>query len=287
MEPVVAVERDAGRTSLFAIIVHVFHEDVWRTIADRLRVLHTPFELYATVPDSADFDSMASAIASDFPGSQVLRVANRGRDVAPFLRAMEAFDLYRYPAVLKLHTKRSSHLLHDGARWANDLFRSLIGDDDSVKSALRIFMDFPRVGMIYPDFVKAQISTELIQNLRWLDLLLPRLGRTHNVLEGGWEFAAGTMFWFRGAAMKPLRDLRLVRDDFEPENGQINGTLAHALERVFPQIIYKSGHLIVTADHINEVSPRALASVVAGLQRAPQPVRKGFRTPPKRGSTRR
>ncbi|OIQ90350.1 rhamnan synthesis protein F [mine drainage metagenome] len=280
------VNGHAQGSCAFAILVHAFYEDVWQSIADRIATIKTPVDLYVTVPESGEFDTIAAVIVMRFPAAHVLRVPNRGRDVAPFLTAMEAFDLYRYDTVLKLHTKRSRHLLHDGARWANDLFRSLIGDEATVDAALRIFRQFPAIGMIYPNFVKTPISTELIPNLKWLDLLLPRIGREQRDV-AGWEFAAGTMFWFRGAAMKPLRELRITIDDFEPENGQINGTLAHALERIFPQLIYRSGQLIVTADGIAEVPPSALARVIAGVQRAPQPIRKGFRTPPKRGASRR
>ena len=287
MNDATTLQGHGGRSPAFAVVAHVFYADVWSLLAEHIGNLRTPFDLYATLPDAPEFDRLAAAIAAQFPDSRVLRTPNRGRDVAPFLRAMDAFDLYRYDAILKLHTKRSTHLQQHGARWANDLFRSLVGDDETVEAALRIFGEFPQVGMIYPDFVKVPISAELIPNLRWLDQLQARLGRARSVLENGWEFAAGTMFWFRGAAMMPLRDLRFGVEDFEPENGQINGTLAHALERVFPQIIYKSGHLVVTADRIAEVQRSALARVVGGLNKPPPPVRKGFRIPPKRGSARR
>ena len=54
-------------------------------------------------------------------------------------------------------------------------------------------------------------------------------------------FFEGSMFWVRPTALAPLRQLASQADNFEPEAGQVDGTLHHALERLFTVSAWASG----------------------------------------------
>jgi glycosyltransferase involved in cell wall biosynthesis len=58
------------------------------------------------------------------------------------------------------------------------------------------------------------------------------------------------MFWFRGMAIKSFVEMKLTAQDFEPEEGQVDATLAHAVERLFPYFAGKKG-LVTKAYYSN------------------------------------
>ena len=47
-------------------------------------------------------------------------------------------------------------------------------------------------------------------------------------------YVAGSMFWARVDALSPLARIALRDKDFEEEEGLVDGTTAHALERCLP-----------------------------------------------------
>jgi lipopolysaccharide biosynthesis protein len=60
------------------------------------------------------------------------------------------------------------------------------------------------------------------------------------------EFPNGTMFWARSDALQPLCALELAWDDYPDEPVPTDGTILHALERLFPFAARAAGYQFAT-----------------------------------------
>lgn len=214
-----------------AAIVHCFYPEILPFVLEKLSNVPGAVDLFLSTDTEEKRRALEETARSWRTGSVDIRIfPNRGRDIAAKLFGFR--DVYdNYELFLHLHTKRSPHGGEILSRWRDYIFDTLLGAPEIARSILTLFDD-PKLGAVFP-----QHLFEVRGILNWgydYDLargLMRRLGVEINknlVL----EFPSGSMFWGRSAAFKPLINLDIGFDDFPEEAGQVDGTLAHAIERV-------------------------------------------------------
>ena len=170
-------------------------------------------------------------------------VENRGRDVLPFIRVLPKLLGQGFDLVVKVHTKKSPHR-DDGALWLGDILEKLL-PDEALAHAVHAFTQDPSLGMIGPDGHFVSISSYMGANKSRVFSIGAQLGLSNSeIVEQG--FFAGTMFIARTKALEPLHHLALA-EDFEPELGQLDGTLAHALERSMALGVIATGKRVASS----------------------------------------
>ena len=157
---------------------------------------------------------------------------NRGRDIGPLLTGFGPKLFQDYEIVGHLHSKKSPHA-HDDylENWVEFLEKGLVGEKGGMMDGILDKMaSDPSIGIIYPDDPGC-FGWE--GNYSYGKALIDRLGFKTPRPDASMNFPVGTMFWARTAALKPLLDLNLQWEDYPEEPIPIDGSMLHALERIF------------------------------------------------------
>lgn len=232
--------KHAARRHETAVVLHLFYPELWPEIRAGLAPLQGAYDLYVSVPDTAEADDFAELL-SDVPGAMLLPFPNRGRDVSPFLTILKGIHTLGYRQVCKLHAKRSLHRA-DGDRWRRSFLDQLLGSPDHVGKILRAFAEDAQLGMVGPsghwlDYKRYWgYPASRPDHLRELACELGVSDTDFATL----HFFAGSMFWCRPESLAPMFHT-ISPDAFDVELGQIDGTLAHELERLFAAVCHSTG----------------------------------------------
>jgi len=249
-----------GPSPPVAAIVHIFYPDLAGEILSYLEQIPRRTDLFI----STDSDAKRLAILAAFEGwnggLQVQVAANRGRDIAPKLITFA--DVYaRYDLVLHLHSKKSAHSDHLRL-WRYFALETLLPSQQGIKALLDQFDRDPALGLVAPEtFRPVRPAMSWGGNFQQARTLAQRMG-FDIAADSALDFPAGSMFWARSAALRPLLGLGLRVEDFPEEKGQGDGTLAHAIERLYFSVCEFAGlrwALLARADfaHPQDTGPGA------------------------------
>lgn len=237
------------------IVLHAWDPAVFEEILAALVAATLHFRLVVTT-SSHLADRMRGILDRHGVTGEIVAGENRGRDVLPFLQVADRLLHEGEDVVLKLHTKQSAHR-SDGETWRKELLARLL-DPGRAPSIFQSFSDDPRLGMVAPEGHVQPLEFYWGANRERVEYLATRIGIPAPRVDRD-TFVAGSMFWVRLEALRPLFDAHLDSWEFEAESGQVDGTAAHAIERLFALCVRASGHQIMDAATICGPAPVARA----------------------------
>ena len=135
-----------------------------------------------------------------------------------------------------------------GASFAYKCFENTLSNNNYVENIISTFEQNPRLGLLTPpepnhDAFFPTCGFEWGPNFDNTKKLADELGLTVPMSAYKSPVAPlGTMFWFRPKAMQPLYAKDWEYNDFPPEPNGIDGSLLHAIERIYPFIVQQAGY---------------------------------------------
>ncbi len=223
--------------------VHLFHTDQAEEIARYLSNIPVRFTLLISVAQGEVTERWRLFFMQRLPrlGACVVKQAmNRGRDTLPWVVTFRS-EIVAHDLLLHIHTKKSDYSEALGS-WRAFLLHHTMGSAGVVSDVLNIFETTPKAGLVYPPYfgaLKGQPSWG--GNKATVNRLLATMS-LGSAPEKCPDFPAGSFFWCRTLALAPLLKAGITEEEFDEEHGQIDGTLAHAIERVVALVCERSGY---------------------------------------------
>lgn len=242
---------DVPRIGLHA---HIYNPALLDEMLRYFRAFPVPADIFITVTEG----KIAGAVRRLFgprgiPGvrrCEVLVVPNRGRDVAPWVLGMRPYQK-DYDLFCHVHAKESAHFPF-GGEWRRYLLDNLL-QPAAVAAILDAFRANARLGCLFPSpfpplerlmrqhkIPPEGFSTEAADACS----LLRRMGLRDELCRSELFFSMGTMLWYRPEALRQLFTFELKPEEFAAEPIGVEGTLAHAIERLPAVIAERNGYVV-------------------------------------------
>ena len=256
-ETVTGSEEHTLRT---ALVMHLYYMDLLGEAAHYASSMPAGTDLYVVTGSPENAERVREAFAGLKNPAEIRTMAeNRGRDVGSLLVACA--DLReKYDLICFYHDKKTNHVEPHtaGSSFAYKTAECVLSSTAYVHNVISLFESRPELGMLTgftPDHAAflSMLGLEWGPNFPATKRLAEELGFRVPLAEDHIPaIGLGDVFWFRTKALQPLFRKKWTYGDFPPEPLGIDGTVLHAIERLYPFAVQEAGYLPgrVMPDHM-------------------------------------
>jgi lipopolysaccharide biosynthesis protein len=215
-------------------IAHVYYTDLADEIIEAFLRCGTLDSVVITTPTPTDellIDALEK-LSKERPALNiaVLPIKNLGRDIYPFMQAIQHKYVRDCDVFLKIHTKKSLHLdEYKGRNWRQQLLTSLCPNKDQTSQIAAALHNSDDVWIACPEAFTAG-NESWGKNKKNVKTLAERINAK---VSKNLVFAAGSMFWARKEVALALQNLRIDEHEYHKRHDQLDGAIPHAVERLF------------------------------------------------------
>lgn len=247
--PIEKIENELKKKKI-ALVMHLYFEDL----------LEESFYYASTMPETADVYITTNTIEKKKSIERVFAklkcnkldirvIENRGRDVSSVLVGVKDV-IMDYDIACFVHDKKTAQLKPGtvGEGFAYKCFENTLHNKNYVYNVINEFLKEPRLGIMSPPGPNhgpyfAGIGNEWTNNFDNTVDLAKKLGIKVPIDAEKEPLAPlGTFFWFRPKAFEPLYAYDWKYEDFPEEPNKIDGTILHAVERIYPLAVQQAGY---------------------------------------------
>lgn len=239
---------DSDKITKVALIMHLYYMDLLDSSLHYAASMPDYADIYITTPDKNDVTNIREKFSKLPNHVQVRVIPNRGRDVSSLLCGVSDI-INKYDFICFFHDKKVSQIkyLSIGRSFGYQISEAVLHNRIYVQNIINTFITHPRLGLLAPISPYHSVYADTLggewgpnfENTKRLakELCL----NVPMCVEKPPVAPLGTVFWFRTMAMKKLFAFNWNYTDFPEEPNQIDGTLLHAVERIYPYVVQDAG----------------------------------------------
>lgn len=233
-----------------ALIMHLYYEDLFEESLQYALSMPVYAKIYITTDSVLKKEKLEKLLDILSPRQcEVRLIENRGRDISSLLVGVKDI-IHDFDYACFVHDKKTTQVEQGavGKGFAARIFDNTLYNQDFVEGIIALFDENPRLGMLSPappnhsDYFPT-IGQEWGVNFKETKALAEVLNLNVPLDEEKEPIAPfGTCFWFRTKALEPLFAKDWEYSDFPPEPNGTDGTILHAIERIYPYAAQSAGY---------------------------------------------
>ena len=234
-----------------ALVLHIYYEELIEYCFSYARSMPQSSHVYITTDSQEKKEKIENIFSKNkWEKIEVIVIENRGRSESALLVGAKIF-IMDYDYVCFAHDKKVTFFSHriKGESFSYKCFENILKNDVFVENIINTFQNNPRLGLLTPpppnfgEYYNTLGSSDWGCNFFNTENLAKQLGIKADFDEQK-ELVApiGGMFWFRPKALKILFDVDWKYEDFPAEPNASDGTLLHAIERLYPFVAQHEGY---------------------------------------------
>ena len=251
--PTSALSEKIGERAV--IIIFLYYEN---TVSDYFKYMDS-----ASEPNGIDLIVITTSVVIEelvrnrYENILIIRKENRGRDVSALLvAARDVIQTYKYFCFV--HDKKVRKLKHsaDFDMWVRSMWENTIASSGYIRNVVDYLEAHDNCGLLIPpepfgDYYSAWFSCSWYENYDITYGLAQKLHLDADINSMYPPISLGTVLWARTDALKKLLFYKWEYTDFMEEPLPYDGTISHAIERIFPYVAQDAGYetkTVMTSD---------------------------------------
>lgn len=258
-----------NKNSDACVIICLYYDDSLKIYQEYIQNAINTSDVYIITSNNRLY-TKAMEIFSEFSDVHVRFKKNRGRDISALLvTSRDLFDKYQYVCFVHDKKEKYSAWKNNVATWVRSLWECTIGSEKYINNIMTLFKTHCDIGLMIPPEIIDLRSKSWYMNCWCEDFehtaqLAHQLELNSNLDEKVPPISLGTCFWCRSVSLKKLWKKDWTYESFNEEPLPNDGTISHAIERIFPYVAQDAGYKTVTV-MTEEETARILSYAQLGM----------------------